>query len=129
MVPRLTQVLSDEVQASEVAFALVEDLRQAFIGCLLYFPRGTRKDAAERKAAILRDFNGHNYKELSVKYNLTLQYIYQIINDEKKSRLTGATPGIARTPPSPRPHAKRDGHAAGSSLVFRARLRWYPYFS
>lgn len=90
MVPRLTQVLSDEVQASEVAFALVEDLRQAFIGCLLYFPRGTHKYAAERKAAILRDFNGHNYKELSVKYKLTLQYIYQIINDEKKKALDGS---------------------------------------
>ncbi|HAN48996.1 MAG: Mor transcription activator family protein [Candidatus Competibacter sp.] len=84
MVPRLTQVLSDEVQASEVAFALVEDLRKAFIGCLLYFPRGTHKDAAERKAAILRDFNGHNYKELSVKYNLSNQYIYQIISAKKK---------------------------------------------
>lgn len=84
MVPRLTQVLSDEVQASEVAFALVEDLRQAFIGCLLYFPRGRNKVAAERKAALLRDFNGHNHKELAVKYKLSVQYIYQIISAEKK---------------------------------------------
>lgn len=84
MVPRLTQVLSDEVQASEVAFALVEDLRQAFIGCLLYFPTGKNKDVAERKAAILQDFNGHNHYELSVKYKLTVQYIYRIIRAEKK---------------------------------------------
>ena len=99
MVPRLTQVLSDEVQASEVAFALVEDLRKAFSGSLIYFPKWSRNRLVKRNAAILRDCNGHNHNELAVKYGLSVQHIYEIISTEKKKALDGSHARDCANPP------------------------------
>ncbi|MEE9356935.1 Mor transcription activator family protein [Candidatus Vondammii sp. HM_W22] len=66
-----------EVQANQVATALVDKMRHNWGGQLVYFPKGKEIDIDERDRNIWSDFNGHNQTELAEKYNMTIQGVYQ----------------------------------------------------
>ncbi len=57
-------------------------------------PTQTRrlKEIDQRNKAILDDFNGHNHIELAIKYQLSLQSIYNIIRTKRRMAETVEKP-------------------------------------
>ncbi len=70
--------------AIELGIDKVKVLFKEFGGTSVYFPteKMIYKDARDRK--IISEYNGFNYKELAVKYNMSESYIRYIINRHKK---------------------------------------------
>jgi Mor family transcriptional regulator len=70
-------------QATELALALVEEVRRQWGGGLIYIPKGDRHGRSQRDAAIWRAFDGHNHAELAHHYRLTVSCIYDIVARER----------------------------------------------
>lgn len=66
--------------AEALALELVEDMRLKFGGGLIYFPKGQDYERSVRDAAIWREFNGRNHRELALRYGLTINAIYDILS-------------------------------------------------
>ncbi|EDU0267918.1 hypothetical protein CCF61_000066 [Salmonella enterica subsp. enterica serovar Glostrup] len=78
--------------AHEISRDIVDTLRQSMGGCQLYFPKLNKKDNSERNAEIFREYTrGAFVNELSVKYNVSLQTIYNAIKIERERQNTGGT--------------------------------------
>ncbi len=58
-----------------------------FGGSSIYIYRPNTLSKAIRDDQIKKDFNGGNYKELSNKYNLSVNHIREILDKDKLSRL------------------------------------------
>ncbi|EIZ2108299.1 hypothetical protein MOQ95_002875 [Salmonella enterica] len=70
--------------AHKIANDVVDKLRQSVGGCQLYFPKLNQKDNSERDAEIFREYKrGAFVNELAVKYNVSLQAIYNAIKKER----------------------------------------------
>ena len=51
-----------------------------FGGESLYFPKPKSKELVERNKKIKEEFDGKNYKNLSIKYNICERHIRRIVN-------------------------------------------------
>lgn len=67
-----------EVVGPELGLRLVE----RFGGLSVYFPKRDRLLIPERNAAIRREFNGSNIRDLVRRYNLSDSYVRRILADD-----------------------------------------------
>lgn len=67
------------------ARALAECLYLNFQAKYLYVPTGYYVEADQRHQAIWDDFTGRNHDELSIKYGISKQRVYKIVNAMRKS--------------------------------------------
>lgn len=77
-----------QMMASEIGFENMLKVVQMYQGMAQYFPALKTATAEIRKQSIIKEFNGHNQKELARKYDLTERWIYKIIADSKKGEAT-----------------------------------------
>lgn len=83
----ITTILREEIGYHEqfalpIAQAVVNGLIKRRAGDLLYIPTVracSRRAIAERNAAIRREFNGRNCKELCAKYKVSRPWLYRIV--------------------------------------------------
>ncbi|HFW3713565.1 TPA: Mor transcription activator family protein, partial [Salmonella enterica subsp. enterica serovar 6,7:y:-] len=69
----------------KIASEVVDTLRQSMGGCQLYFPKLNQKDNSERNAEIFKEYKrGAFVNELAIKYNVSLQAIYNAIRKERE---------------------------------------------
>lgn len=85
---RICQYLpAESMETTEaLCFDLVEDLRRQYGGGLIYFQKGQDYERSARDAAILREFNGHNHRNLARRHGLAVATIYQILAREFERR-------------------------------------------
>ncbi|EBE4778023.1 hypothetical protein FHK17_00720 [Salmonella enterica] len=77
--------------AHKIASDVVDTLRQSMGGCQLYFPKLNQKDNSERNAEIFKEYKrGAFVNELAIKYNVSLQAIYNAIKRERERLEAGA---------------------------------------
>lgn len=67
--------------------ALATCLYLNFKARLIYIPTGYHADAEQRFDAIWADFTGRNHAELSIKYRISLQRVYEIVKFMRKAAL------------------------------------------
>lgn len=79
-----TVAMDDDI-AEQIATAVANRMMQAWGGQTLYLPKGMLFMTSARDYQIWRECNGHNYRELAKKYNLTLQWIYTVVKKVQRS--------------------------------------------
>lgn len=75
----------DDDAANEIASTVAESVRQEFGGQLLYIPKGLAFDVDERAKEIYRKFDGTNQKELAVEFGHSIQHIYRILAQVRRT--------------------------------------------
>lgn len=70
--------------AATLALDVAEAIRREFAGSLLYIGKGDDFDRDRRNAAIVLNFDGHNHRELSKRYKISLSCLYDILKQSKK---------------------------------------------
>lgn len=70
--------------AAALALKMAEAIRKEFAGSLMYIGRGDGFDRDQRNAAIVRDFDGRNHRELSKRYKVSMSCIYDILKKREK---------------------------------------------
>ncbi|MEZ8102128.1 Mor transcription activator family protein [Vibrio bivalvicida] len=82
------ELLKDELSKANVdenlALVLVARLCKDTGGTQYYFPSGDHLKHQLRNMFIWRDFNGQNVQELSLKYKLSTQKVYDALRDMRK---------------------------------------------
>jgi Mor family transcriptional regulator len=76
---RLQEEGIDPDRAHEIAFKVAEHMRQHWGGSLIYFAKGAHFEALQWQKEMYAEFNGTNHEQLAKKYNVAVQYIYQIV--------------------------------------------------
>lgn len=80
-------------KSAYIAVAVVDDLRKHWGGLSVYVPQGIAARHRKRNRAIFSEFNGRNYSELALNYELSEMRVRQIISSmtrlEKEKRLKG----------------------------------------
>lgn len=66
-------------KASNAALSVTKKISDNWAGCQVYVCTGKLKEAANRSAKIKAEFTGNNHRQLSRKYNLSLQRVYKIL--------------------------------------------------
>ncbi|WP_010603978.1 Mor transcription activator family protein [Pseudoalteromonas maricaloris] len=85
--------LGDE-KASELATLITDHFRNRCVGSSIYIPKGVSLDNMLKHSAIYQDFRGDNHAELSKKYNLSEQRIYQIVRAVKAAETKRIQPEL-----------------------------------
>ncbi|HHW7519855.1 Mor transcription activator family protein [Mannheimia haemolytica] len=70
---------------NEIKHSILNGIYKYLGGVTIYIPVDNVTNISGRNSLILEDFNGSNHFELSRKYGLSLQAIYNIINRYKKN--------------------------------------------
>jgi Mor family transcriptional regulator len=68
-----------EEKATEIARQVSKKMCERWGGQLIYFPYWLREEISERDRNIYAEFNGKNHAALSLKYKLSVQAIYRIV--------------------------------------------------
>jgi Mor family transcriptional regulator len=71
----------DKDKARPIAWNVVEKVRDAWGGQILYIPKGDAFDARARYEAIWQAFNGHNHADLARRFGVSEQTIYNAIRE------------------------------------------------
>lgn len=74
----------DNGQAAREAKGVVTELSRYFGGRQYYLPKGQRLELAFRDREIYQKFNGRNYAELAMQFNLTHMRVRQIVDEQKE---------------------------------------------
>lgn len=69
----------DADKAAAVSIELVDWIRTAWGGELIYIPQGCAIDIARRDMEIFEKFNGRNHNDLAREYNVSVVHIYRIV--------------------------------------------------
>lgn len=69
---------------NEIKHAILNGIYKYLGGTVIYIPIENTTKISARNSLILEEFNGSNHFELSRKYGLSIQAIYNIINKHKK---------------------------------------------
>lgn len=69
---------------NEIKYAILNGIYKYLGGTVIYIPIENATKISARNSLILEEFNGSNHFELSRKYGLSIQAIYNIINKHKK---------------------------------------------
>ncbi|HHR0444953.1 TPA: Mor transcription activator family protein [Pseudomonas aeruginosa] len=64
-----------EAHGSEVA----AQMAQVWGGQQLYVPKGVHVQASKLHQQLFDEFNGRNHRALAMKYNVSLQFVYQVV--------------------------------------------------
>lgn len=94
LLTELAQILTDKlreempdvppVKLGLIAIEVTEDLMSKWRGGNIYFPKDDKREILERDMAIVREFDGTNWLEISRKYNICQSRIYQILANYKR---------------------------------------------
>lgn len=94
----LTRFGTPEEQSSRLAHALISELAVYCGGRYIYLPKGDALEKAIRDVRLYQDWrNGNNHnphtpETLQKKYNLSLQHVYRIINEQRQYHLNKVQP-------------------------------------
>lgn len=83
-----------EIDAKEIAHSTCEHIRKNFSGGQFYFPKGRKLDALILQHKIYAEFTGNNHFELSIKHNVTVKHVYQVVAAEYKKELDERQPDL-----------------------------------
>ncbi len=76
-------------QAETIAADVTVYVSQHWGGQLIYFPKATKFNMANRDLEICKKWNGRNALELCREYDLTKARLYQILKPPRKKRVDG----------------------------------------
>lgn len=74
----------DRQQATILAHSIAESMALQWGGQSIYFPKWMVRRLSERDQMIYDEFTGDNHAELARKYNMSVQWVYQIIKAAAK---------------------------------------------
>ena len=66
-------------RAEEIATEVCSNMLLTWGGQQIYFPRGLHVRVSERDLKLYDDFNGTNHNELASKYNVSVQWVYKVV--------------------------------------------------
>lgn len=75
-------LVAEQIQpelSEKISRQLAEKIRRKWGGRQLYIPTGRSLKADQRRQLILAAFNGRNQAELSQRFGISLQRVYQIL--------------------------------------------------
>lgn len=78
--------LEDSV-AKQAGVDIAQRIAQVWGGEVIYIPRAVLFALSERDLNIWREFNGTNHRELARKYNVSMQWVYQIVKRVQKEEM------------------------------------------
>lgn len=77
------QVLVDKgveaEKADDISRAICSRMCNTWGGQQIYFPHGMREELSERDRSIYDEFNGFNHSDLAMKYKVSVQWVYKIV--------------------------------------------------
>lgn len=73
--------------AQQIGVELASKIAQCWGGEVIYIPRNLILLLSERDKKIWNEFNGVNHRELARKYNVSMQWIYQIVKKVSKEEI------------------------------------------
>lgn len=76
------------VDANELAHESAELIRKNWGGMLIYICKGRSYELSERDLKIWNEFNNNNHHEICKKYNISIQWLYKIIANQKGMYIT-----------------------------------------
>lgn len=68
--------------------ALIQCLYLNFKNQLMYIPTATKDDIKKKHDLIYNEFKGNNHKDLAVKFRLSLQSIYKIVDQKRRKHIS-----------------------------------------
>lgn len=83
----MTKHRFDEDKAKQIGVELARCIAENWGGEVIYIPKALLIALSERDLAIWRDFNGNNYRDLARKYNVSMQWVYQIVKRVQKEEV------------------------------------------
>lgn len=86
----LTKVKSNEFNselAKQIGIEVASHIAQSWGGEVIYIPRNLILLLSECDRKIFAEFNGTNHRELARKYNVSMQWIYQIVKSVTKEEI------------------------------------------
>ena len=69
----------DHDQAALIAHELANHMSHVWGGINVYFPKDLQSGLSGRDQKIYDEFNGTNHVELAMKYNVSVQWVYKIV--------------------------------------------------
>ena len=73
--------------AKQIGIEVAGHIAQMWGGEVIYIPRNLILLLSERDRKIFNEFNGTNHRELARKYNVSMQWIYQIVKRVTKEEI------------------------------------------
>lgn len=73
--------------AKQIGIEVASHIAQSWGGEVIYIPRNLILLLSERDRKIFNEFNGTNHRELARKYNVSMQWIYQIVKRVTKEEI------------------------------------------
>lgn len=73
--------------AQQISIEVANHIAQCWGGEVIYIPRNLVLLLNERDRKIFNEFNGTNHRELARKYNVSMQWIYQIVKKITKEEI------------------------------------------
>ena len=73
--------------AKQIGIEVASHIAQNWGGEVIYIPRNLILLLSERDRKIFNEFNGTNHRELARKYNVSMQWIYQIVKKITKEKI------------------------------------------
>ena len=77
--------LSEKLDNEQLRARIIELVQETCGGLLVYIPKGLAGKVSARNSIIRREFTGDNHHELSRKYGVSVQWIYEILGDKNES--------------------------------------------
>ncbi|OBX07046.1 transcriptional regulator [Gallibacterium salpingitidis] len=77
----------DNDKAKQIGIELAQCIAESWGGEIIYIPKALLIALSERDLAIWREFNGSNHRELSRKYGVSMQWVYQIVKRVQKEEV------------------------------------------
>ena len=77
--------LSEKLDNEQLRVRIIELMQEACGGLLVYIPKGLTSKVSARNSIIRKEFTGDNHHELSRKYGVSMQWIYEILGEKNES--------------------------------------------
>ena len=66
-------------RAEQIAYDATDNVRQHFGGINVFIPKDKSLDRMARNSEIFRQFTGGNHEELALKFDMSIQHIYRVV--------------------------------------------------
>jgi len=73
--------------AEKIAHCVAEAIRKSWGGMVTYIPKGREYKISGRDIEIWRKFTGHNHHALCTEYDISVQWLYQIIACQRRAEM------------------------------------------
>lgn len=77
----------DNEKAKQIGVEVAQVISQRWGGEIIYIPRNLFVLLNERDLKIFNEFNGTNHRELAKKYQVSMQWVYQIVKRVTKEEI------------------------------------------